>query len=574
MKQLRRGLFRARPSIGCIAVIVALFTVTSRPHASGETAGQSSCLVALAEGDVQGQAAGAACAFLGIPFAASTASNNRWKPPGPPVAWAPTVLNATMPPSGCPSLSFIGGVPSLGGDEDCLKLNVWVADPPPSSPAPVIVWLHTGAFTGASANFAGSNGRRLAEETGAIVVAPNYRLGAFGFLVHTALAAESSAGVSGNYGLLDQRAALQWVQDNIASFGGDPNNVTLAGTSAGGQSVGMHLVSPLSRDLFHRASVQSAYPTSRWNTAAEAAIQGQAFAARLGCSDPAQVLTCMRSAPRDAVLTALGQATQQVAEPASAVYWEPVVDGVVIPDQPRTLFERGDFHRVPTIVGFTRDEGWGAFVTRSFLGGVSLEAYAAWLDTEFGSTAPAIADRYPSDLDPATLVPSPIEALARVVGDAQFVCEGVRLARLIERTGTSTYVYSYDHVIDTLSPGHVIHGVESNILFGNNYVLPVFPSYILNADDQTLHTAMSGYWSRFAATGNPNTDDASVTRWPAFKHPSGRGRGADKFLIFAKTIVDGMRPTELNCEFFEPYFNRSNPRCRARVHAVVLWMAP
>ena len=154
---------------------------------------------------------------------------------------------------------FFGQTPSLSGSEDCLRLNVWVADPLPNGPAPVIVWLHTGAFTGASANFAGTNGRRVAEETGAVVVAPNYRLGPFGFLVHPALAAEPE-GTAGNYGLLDQRAALRWVQENIAQFGGDPDNVTLAGTSAGGQSVGLHLVSPGSSGLFHRASSRAHIP--------------------------------------------------------------------------------------------------------------------------------------------------------------------------------------------------------------------------------------------------------------------------------------------------------------------------
>jgi para-nitrobenzyl esterase len=453
-------------------------------------------------------------------------------------------------------VSFFGQTASFAGNEDCLKLNVWVADPLPNGPVPVIVWLHTGAFTGASANFAGTNGRRLAEETGAIVVAPNYRLGPFGFLVHSALAAEPD-GASGNYGLLDQRAALRWVQQNIAQFGGDPHNVTLAGTSAGGQSVGLHLVSPDSAGLFHRASIQSAYPTSRWTTGVEAATQGAAFATALGCTDPAQVVSCMRSKSRDAVLTALPQASQQVAEPLNRTFWEPVVDGVIIPDQPRALFESGNFHRVPTIVGFNRDEGWGAFITRSFPSGVSLAQYEGWVMTEFGLYASDILNLYPADLDPASNVPSPEEAMARVTGDAQFVCEGRRLARLIERTGTPTYLYSYEHEIDTLSIDHVIHGVESNILFGNDYAPPVFASYALLAPERTLHAAMSGYWTRFAATGNPNAEDEAVVHWPAFKHPRGLGRGADKYIVFASTILDALRPSEQHCDVFEPLFFRS-----------------
>ena len=154
-----------------------------------------------------------------------------------------------------------------------------------------------------------------------------------------------------------------------------------------------------------------------------------------------------------------------------------MVDGVVIPEQPRTLFEAGAFHRVPTIIGFTRDEGWGAFIIRSFPSGVSLAQYRTWVINEFGPYAPGVLALYPADLDPASSVPAPIEAMARVTGDVQFVCEARRLARAIERTGTPTYIYSYEYEIDTLSLDHVIHGVESNILFGNNYAPPVFPSY-------------------------------------------------------------------------------------------------
>ena len=240
-------------------------------------AAQASCAVTTGTGDVQGLDAGASCAFLGIPYAAPPTGALRWKPPQPAAPWAAPLL-ATTPPSNCPQVL----TPALvlpSGNEDCLKLNIWVRDPFPASPAPVIVWLHTGSFFGASANFPSHNGRRLAEETGAIVVAPNYRLGPLGFLVHNALAAEDPARpVSGNYGLLDQRAALQWVRDNIAAFGGDPNNVTLAGTSAGADSVGMHLVSPGSGGLFHRAIIESGTPTIRWPSHEESTAQGDDLA--------------------------------------------------------------------------------------------------------------------------------------------------------------------------------------------------------------------------------------------------------------------------------------------------------
>ena len=352
------------PSKKPIRLILALLWAWQLLEINGSRQGVS-CFVSTLSGDVQGVDRGASCAFLGIPYAASTADSNRWRPPQPKAPWAPIVLNAITPPLSCPVLSMPSGAPS--GNEDCLMLNIWTPDPKPTGQAPVIVWLHTGGFTGASANFASHNGQRLAAETGAIVVAPNYRLGPFGFLVHNALAEEDPAHPSsGNYGLLDQRAALAWVRDNIAQFGGDPNNVTLAGTSAGGDSVGLHLVSPGSGGLFQRAMVQSGTPTVRWPTLAEAIAQGDAFAAALGCTDPSLMLGCMRSKTKDQVLLALAQGTQQVLEMPGRGYWNPVVDGFQIPAQPRTLFEAGAFHHVPTLLGTTRDEGWGNFINRSF----------------------------------------------------------------------------------------------------------------------------------------------------------------------------------------------------------------
>ena len=530
-----------------LLVAVCLFVGFTGPRL---TSAQSPCSVTVSGGPVQGSHLGPACSFLGVPYAASTAGENRWRPPQPAAPWA-AVLNAVTPVN-CPSISFFGPTPSIAGDENCLKLNVWTPNPLPAGGAPVIVWLHTGAFTGASGNFVGHRGQALAAETGVIIVSPNYRLGAFGFLAHSGLAAEDPAGSTGNYGLLDQQAALRWVRDNIASFGGDPNNVTIAGTSAGGQSVGLQLVSPASEGLFHRAIVQSAYPTSRWRDAQEARQQGAAFEAALGCSGLPDVRACMRSASMGAVLTALPQASQQVSEPPGDTFWEPSVDGVVVPDQPRLLFDAGLFHRVPTIVGFTQDEGWGSFITRSFGSSVSSAQYEDWVQTEFGALAPSVLGLYAELAEQ-----SPIEAMARIVGDVQFVCESRRLARSIERTGTPTFLYSYEYEIDQVALNHVVHGVEGNLLFRNNYGPPVFPAYMLAPADIALHDTMAGYWTRFAATGNPNRGGEAAFSWPPFKHPGGPGRGADSYLILDGVLREGSRPRERQCDFFEPYFLRS-----------------
>ena len=282
-----------------VPVMVSLAAFASGIH---PTAAQSpSCFVATTQGDVQGLDHGAACAFLGIPFAAPPVDSLRWKAPQPGAPWSPGVLVATTAPPTCPQLNVANGLPQ--GIEDCLKLNIWTPNPLPPT-APVIVWLHAGAFSSASANFAPQNGEAMAAATGAIVVAPNYRIGPLGFLGHQALSTEGK--VAGNYGFLDQRAALVWVRDHIAAFGGDPDNVTLAGQSAGAHSVGLHLVSPGSQGLFHRAIMQSGFASFRWRDQVDAQEQGEQFAAALGCAqaDPALLLACLRSKTRDQVLLA------------------------------------------------------------------------------------------------------------------------------------------------------------------------------------------------------------------------------------------------------------------------------
>ena len=533
-----------------VASILTFAACVGVEHSAAREARQQgpSCLVTTVDGDVQGTDNGASCTFLGVPFAAPPVGALRWKPPQTAVPWSPSVLAATTPSPSCPTV--FSGSPS--GSEDCLKLNVWVSDPPPTQPAPVIVWLHTGGFSAASANFASHNGRRLAEEQGVIVVAPSYRHGPFGFLAHAALADEDPTHPStGNYGLLDQRAALQWVRDNIEHFGGDPWNVTIAGTSAGGQSVGLHLVSPDSAPLFQRAIVQSAFPTLRTPTLSEAEDRGQEFAARLGCTDPSTLLPCMRLKTRDEVLIAGTQAMEQVVEQPNRVHWRPIVDGLVIPDQPRTLFERHAFHHVPLIVGSNRDEGWGNFITRSFPMGVSAGQYESWVSAEFGEDAAEVLAAYPS-----AAYGSPMEAMARVVGDGQFTCEARRLARLVQGTGKPVFLYSYQYQIDDLSLDHVIHGVESNIVFGNNYVPPQYASHALGESDLALFRTMSEYWTTFAATGNPNREPSRLERWPAFTRPNELGRGPDLSLILDATIRGAGRPQEANCGFWERRFLR------------------
>jgi para-nitrobenzyl esterase len=507
-----------------------------------------SCLVTTTNGDVQGVAGVSSCTFLGIPFAAPPLGNLRWRPPQPAAPWAPATLNATTARQ-CPQI-FPAGSTTTVGNEDCLLLNIWTPNPAPTAPAPVIFWIHTGAFQGASANFADSRGRNLAEQTGSIVVAANYRLGPLGFLGHSALSGEDPAyHSSGNYGFLDQRAALVWVRDHIAAFGGDPNNVTIAGQSAGAHSVSLHLVSPGSAGLFTRAIMQSSYASNRWPTLADVEAIGHTFATNAGCTDPAQVLTCMRGKTAAQVLLGFVNGQQEFSE-TSRVDWGPVVDGLDIPDQPRVLYESGAFARVPLIIGATRDEGW-VYVDRSFPAGLTAAEFAEAVETEFGAgDAPAILASYPlADF------PSPKHALSQIAGDVEFICEARRVARLVERTGTPVYMYSFEREVEPVAGDQVIHGLDRNFVFGTNYGPP--SNYVLNADDRMLFGAMSGYWTRFAETGHPNTDDESVLQWPRFRHPTGEGHGSDKYLVLDWPLREAKRLREPQCDFWEPFFLRS-----------------
>ena len=506
----------------------------------------ASCLVTTISGDVQGVDNGASCAFLGIPFAAPPLGSLRWKPPQPATPWAPATLSATAAGPFCPQVNPAGST-MTAGSEDCLRVNIWTPNPAPASPAPVIVWIPTGAFQAASASIADSNGRKFAERTGAIVVAANYRLGPFGFLGHPALTVEDPGyPSSGNYGFLDQRAALAWVRDHIAAFGGDPNNVTIDGQSAGGHSVSLHVVSPGSSGYFGRAIMQSGYASTRWRTLADAESLGNGFATTIGCTDPSQVLACLRSKTQAQVLLAFGNGQQEFAETAR-VPWGPVVDGLDIPDQPRTLYENGAFNHVPLIIGATRDEGW-IYVDRSFPGGLTEAQYEAAVTTEFGAAdAPGILAQYP-----AVDFASPKLALSRLTGDVEAVCEARRVARLVERTRTPVYLYSFEREADAVVPDLVIHGLDRNFVFGNNFGPP--SNYVLNAEDLALFGAISGYWTRFAATGNPNSDDTDVLHWLEFKHPTVEGRGADKYIVLDWPLRGDKRLREEHCDFWEPFF--------------------
>ena len=322
--------------------------------------------------------------FAGIPYAAPPVGPLRFRPPAPARPWT-GIRDATDPGPQC--IQDPGADPEFGkqSDEDCLSLNVWTPATT-GSPRPVMVWIHGGSFTGGSgkiydAQVAGSRGD-------IIVVTINYRLGTLGFLAHPAL---GPPGDVGNYGLQDQQAALRWVRDNIANFGGDPEKVTVAGESAGGMSVCDHLVAPGSKGLFRAAIIQSA-PCAAQADLPTAERRSVDYAARAGCGDPKTAADCLRALPVDKLREPV--TFYNIGEDALP---GPVTGTAVLPVDPVTAIARDDAARVPVLIGTNRDE-FTLFVALQYLRhgkSYTAEQYPELLRDTFGANAVAVGERYP-----------------------------------------------------------------------------------------------------------------------------------------------------------------------------------
>src|SRR5262245_10945883 len=492
-----------------LALACAAVALAPVPGIAGQKI-QKGTLIHLADGDVQGTVNEQTRQFLGILFAAPPVGPLRWRPPEPPAPWQ-NVLQANAFAGACAQLASIQGPASE--NEDCLYLNVWTPDPAPRKRLPVMVWFHGGGNQQGSAGdpvpFPGVPGHFydahvLAQERGVVVVTINYRLNVFGFLAHAALAGEDPGHpYAGNQGLLDQRAALEWVRANIVAFGGNPKLVTIFGESAGSQDTCLQVASPGSKKLFRRAISESGGCTTRHPTAAQAAATAATFAMSAGCGAAADQLACLRAQPASALLAIL----QQSAMPGGIVPnfdFGPVVDGGFLPDQPRTLFDTGRFARVPYILGSNTDEG-----TLFFLGVppvMTEAAYLAALQARYGSLADEVAAVYP-----ASSFPSPQDALVRAFGDQILVCSTYDTARRAAAGGAHAYLYDFAREIPIpilqVAGLRAFHGSEIVYVFGS-----ITPP---TADDGALGETMRGYWTRFARSGNPNGKGA--VEWPRFK---------------------------------------------------------
>ena len=455
-------------------------------------------MVGTTNGAVRGTSSGSVNEFLGIPYAAPPVGALRWQPPQSAANWS-GVRDATQFAPHCPQSASPFGLASTS--EDCLFLNVFTPSRQQvGARRPVMVWIHGGALvTGESNDY---NPAKLVED-GVTVVTINYRLGVLGFLAHPALA--DANGQSGDYGLMDQQAALRWVQRNIASFGGDPRNVTIFGESAGGLSTLSQIASPAARGLFSRAIVESGSYNLTQASLASAEAAGQAFAAKAGCSD--QTAACLRSLPVSTILAN-----------ENAAGYTPNINSEVLPQTLKTAFATGEFNRVPIINGTNHDE-WRLFVALSELEGnpVTAANYQSMISSTLGvpaSAAAVIAAEYP-----LSAYPSPSVALGAVGTDAIFACPALTIDQTVSKfVPTFAYEFNDENAPENfLPPVSFPYGAAhaSEIQYIMDLPTAAFPG-TLSAQQQQLATIMKSYWTNLAKRGFPTSFGTSF--WPHFNN--------------------------------------------------------
>jgi len=457
--------------------------------------------VATAAGSLRGAAQGDVRTFKGIPYGAPPVGEMRWRPPLAAARWD-GVRDATAYGPACmqptPGLPNVYSQDIRPFSEDCLSLNVFA--PAEARRAPVMVWIHGGSLIAGSSKEPLYDGVRLARE-GVIVVTINYRLGVLGFLAHPDLSAESPAGISGNYGLMDQILALQWVRDNIAAFGGDPANVTVAGESAGGLSVMYLMTSPHARGLFHRAIVQSGYMVT--SPELKQARFGMPAAEEAGAT-----LTRRLQLPSLRAMRAMDAQALTDAPPGAGFVSLGVVDGKLLPDQMVTVFDQGRQAPVPILAGFNAGE------IRS------LRMLAPPTPAGAATYEAAIRDRYGDMADDfLALYPSTDmgESVLAATRDALYGWTSERLVRSQTALGLPSYLYLFDHDYPAAAAAglRAFHASELPYMWGNLHRTPSrWPAIPETEAEAALSDAMVDYWLSFVRGGTPSS--AGAAAWPAY----------------------------------------------------------
>ncbi len=566
MKGIERGinLMVAQSVVPRIVLAACLAAATCAAHSDADSV-SNRVQVRTDSGVIQGIQFGdlpTESMFLGIPYAAAPTGVRRWAPPQPAEPWK-ELRDASTFGASCPQkreladhyaamLKDYGALPGLGyyapfrTSEDCLFLNVWSTAVGSDARQPVIVWIHGGG------NKEGTGqlpllGPSLSKH-GVVLVTINYRLGPLGFLAHPALSAESSHGASGNYGILDQIAALQWVQHNIRGFGGDPGNVTIMGESAGGIDACILMSSPIARGLFHRAIVQSngcadyliperSRSIGWYGGYQTAETAGLRLAGRLGINPGAGALQRLRAKSADDILNAF-------YSPKTLAGVEVVVDGYVVAEQPAAIYAAGRQAPIPVLIGSNANEG-SMFTADEAPKTVS--GYKASLEHDLHRDWKLVFDKYPAKRNADVASVWEDMDTDYVFGGSTYV-----LARAMRRIHQPVYYYYFTYLAKGLyAPGGAYHSLEL-IFLQNTFRASTWGEP--DKADRKLAATLGDFWTRFASSGDPNGAELQI--WPSYDSETNQvlelGRKiqtipmphVDRYELFARIIAKKL--TELD----------------------------
>jgi para-nitrobenzyl esterase len=487
--------------------IAVMMTVMISAHGARAAGPQ----VSLDAGVVEGKRDGVVTRFLGIPYAAPPIGAARWKPPAPAAQWS-GVRRAVRFGARCMQGRVYDDMVfrDPGPSEDCLTLNVWtpaVLGREPNAKLPVMVWIYGGGFRAGGTSEARQDGTNLAK-LGVVVVSMNYRLGIFGFFTHAELAAESEKKTAGNYGLLDQVAALEWVQRNIGAFGGDANNVTIFGESAGSFSVSALMASPMAKGLFHKVIGESgAAFENRDMPFKMLAEREQEDAAFVRNELKAKSLEELRSTPA----TKLVKASMRKTVDKKGYKFRPCVDGYLLPESAPAIFAAGKQNDVPLLAGWNRDEGDAELDGNKNFGAA---AYKASATRQFGTRAGEFLKLYPVGTDAEAR-----RSQQDFKGDDLIAWSTWKWIEAQKATGKKTvYRYRFDLSLPSAEKSEgsgAYHSGEIEYVFGEleSKKLP------WREEDRKLSTLMQSYWTNFARTGDPNRE--GLPKWPEYRGDDG-----------------------------------------------------
>jgi len=472
--------------------------------------------VTIADGTIEGAVYETARAFYAIPYAAPPTGDLRWVEPQPPTPWN-TTLKAKMVGPGCPQICQLPPFTcTIGTSEDCLHVDVYTPRlSAESTNYPVMLFIHGGNFIQGGSGTVLYNGDYLCNASSVVVVVIQYRLGALSYFLND--------DTNGNLAILDQQAALNWVQTNIASFGGDPTRVTIYGQSAGGDSVAIHMTAPSSWGLFRSAIMESNPITLDLNTRSIATSLSKRFAANLTCSYTD--MDCLRAQSTEDILTAQNAAIDiSLLHPLNAFMpWQPFVDGELIPGQPRDNLNNGKYIDVPFMAGTVNDEG-RMFIFQAFPEPLPYEDYVAIIGVIFKADALKVLEQFPVPEDQK----NDTRAFMSNIGTQyMFACPVRQILRHMSSNFSTSpiYYYHFNHYFTNFDPwgpdypmciDYVCHGSELPYVFNSAEIGSKFTGYVWSTEEAQLASFTSVAWGNFGNSGNPNTPNTLSLTWPQY----------------------------------------------------------